>query len=333
MEILSMLNMKKTVVAILALSSGVVFAGTMGPVCSAINVTAPCESTSWEFGGKALYLDPSVGGFTSQETVSTVGGSATLGQRPHWNWGFMIEGAYNFNTGNDFNLNWYHINHSNSRKVGAKGTFNSTALGLDTPGRAALTSVTPTTHPDWDAVNFEFGQRMFVTDNKNVRFHGGIQYARVANDETMTAVGTFTPTGGVATNLLIHRVNNVSYNGLGPRVGADLNYGWDNGLAVYANGATALLAGKSKFSQSYTDTGITTNGSNLSVVPELEAKLGFTYTYAMAQGDLALDAGWMWVNYFDPISTPATHALNGISSSNFGVQGPFAGLKWMGNLA
>ena len=73
-----------------------------------------------------------------------------------------------------------------------------------------------------------------------------------------------------------------------------------------------------------------THGSTTTINPALEGKLGATYTYAMAQGDLSLDLGWMWVNYFNVLSTGTRGATN---QSDFGVQGPFVGLKWLGNVA
>lgn len=321
-----MLNLKKTAVAVLALGSSAVFAGSMGPVCSAVNVTVPCESTAWDFGAKALYLKPSVNVASGFNPVIADG---ITDHAPNYNWGFQIEGSYHFNTGNDLNINWYHLSKSSSKTIGALPTygFNDPILGSTTVTvRGASASV----DPKWDAVNFEFGQHVDFGDNKAIRFHGGAQYARLANSVTSNTGAFLTAGANQSISYSSYTTYNPTYNGFGPRVGMDMSYDWGNGLGIYANGATAILAGTRSSNFTYTDSMSNSLGGSTSqtvIVPAIDAKLGATYTYAMAQGDLTLDAGWMFVNYFN------VHANSAGDNNDFGLQGPFVGLKWLGNVA
>ena len=328
-----MLNLKKTAVAVLAFGSSAVFAGSMGPVCSAVNVTVPCESTAWSFGAKALYLQTSADAGVSASNPLIEGlvlQSQFLDNNTNkYNWGFQIEGSYHFNTGNDLNINWYHLSNSHSTSVGDTAPVSIFGNAASTvAGRGGNLSV----DPKWDAVNFEFGQHVDFGDFKAVRFHGGAQYARLANNVNANW-GTFTTIGEAGNSVSHSSTYNPTFNGFGPRLGMDMTYDWGNGLGIYANGATAILAGTRSFNSSYTQSSEGTVGSiafrnsSTIVVPAIDAKLGATYTYAMAQGDLTLDAGWMWVNYFN------VHA-NAVGDNNdFGLQGPFIGLKWLGNVA
>ena len=328
-----MLNLKKTAVAVLAFGSSAVFAGTMGPVCAPGNVTVPCEHSAWAFGAKALYLQPSYSNFGYNGAVG-VQDTDSKDEKyhsidPRWGWGFMIEGAYSFNTGNDLNLNWYHWNR----------TTNSTlpVEGFHVPENVELEGIVKTSFkPRWDAVNLEFGQHVDFGVGRFVRFHGGVQYARINTEGKVAATGDLD-----VGNLVLDGVGagelTMTYNGFGPRFGADMVYGFGNGLGIYAKAAGALLVGPQGFTETLVGSiedlplSYKRSGSFNVVVPEVESKLGATYTYSMAQGDVSLDIGWMWVNYFNAQHNGITAGVS--QQTNFAVQGPFVGLNWMGNIA
>ena len=316
-----MLNMKKTAVAVLAFGSSVAFAGTMGPVCTPGNVTVPCESQAWDVGIQALYMNVYLNDSYAYplNTESTTGTTTTTTYHdagPDWGWGFKLEGSYHFNTGNDLTVNWYHLNDNE----------NTTSLRFASLGDDFLAARTEyRVDPRWDAVNVEMGQHADFGMFKDIRFHGGLQYARVEVANTLRGFfGTGTGTQVVNGNFTS------KFSGVGPRVGADYSYNFGNGMAIYANGAAALLVGDQDADGRVSFAGDGTEratGSRTTVVPELEAKIGGKYTYAMAQGDLTLDAGWMVANYFNAITSP-----NYDDSSDFAVQGPYIGLKWVGQV-
>ena len=111
-----------------------------------------------------------------------------------------------------------------------------------------------------------------------------------------------------------------------------------NGFAFYGKAAATVLAGTTKYDVA--------NGSLLSarsrtqIVPELEGKLGAKYTYAMSSGDLTLDVGYMWVDYINARSALVVNGSAGAVTTtsltnrdDFGLNGVYAGLKWVGNVA
>jgi len=331
---------RKTMVTILALSSSAVMAGTIGPVCKTDEITLPCEKTNWEFGAKALYFQAFSGNIAGSRTFSTsLVDSVSVGEGTRWGWGYAIEGAYHFNTGNDVNLNWYHLNYSSSINRLNSGAFRIGDIGLvgnigltDANGTITFDNISSTTNPIWDAVNLEFGQLSNYGKNRTFRLHGGLTFAHINAESTLNIIGTVVPSGGTPRSYLNAASASLSYNGLGPRVGGDLAYAWGNGLRIYLDGAAGLLAGASKFSNFQKDNGLTNNGTNTYVVPELEGKIGGTYSFFFARGDMNLNAGWMWINYIGAISVASSSVTQGPNVGNFSMQGPYLGFTWTGNI-
>ncbi|KTD57697.1 Lpg1974 family pore-forming outer membrane protein [Legionella shakespearei] len=319
-----MLGFTKTAAAVLTLGSSVVYAGTMGPVCTPGNVTVPCERSAWDFGVQAVYLVPSfspVGAFVGSSNRPTIFIPGVFDQtgdpdvyynefQPDWAWGFRLEGSYHFNTGNDLNLNWLHYKHTTNQTINlyAPTPVNPFGIAHD----MFLVDI-----PTLDVVNLEFGQHVDFGERKDIRFHGGFEYVRYHH------VGEYSDLFGQ------YDAATLQSNLFGPRVGADYMYNWGNGLAMYAKGATALLAGTSKMEGSvFTVPGA--YGSKRAVIPMLEAKTGATYTYSMPSGDLTLDAGWMWMNFFEMEFWASGY--NAIQTTNLALDGPYVGLKWVGNV-
>src|SRR3990167_963843 len=161
-----MLNLKKTAVAVLALGSSAVFAGTMGPVCAPGNVTVPCERTAWNVGAQALYLQPvyALEGNYPQVAVSGGDQSTNAAQANYhtattpYQWGFMVEGSYHFGMGNDINVNWYRVHNTNDV---AYPTADTTALANSTK---TFNGQSATANPQCDQVDVELGQHIDFGD-------------------------------------------------------------------------------------------------------------------------------------------------------------------------
>lgn len=315
----------KASMAILVFGAGVVFAGSMGANCGPQPVSVICDQAAWGFSMKALYLQPRLSsegyyGFSSITPHEQVYNHLTNG----WGWGFQLEGSYYFSSGNDLNLNWYH--HTNSDKVVLPNSFT------DPFGDQLVASGKASRSPRWDAANVEFGQQVDFGPFHPIRLHAGVQYARIKETGGFSAYGE--PQSILSSPIALFGVGSgMLFTGFGPRVGVDVSHVWKSGIGVHVNTATSLLVGYTSFSHLVfsSTAALVQTGAETTIVPELEARSGITYIYPMAQSDLTIDLGWMWVNYFNSYREGQSHGQ--VIVSDFGLQGPYLGLKWVGSVA
>ena len=320
-------NMFKKILSLPALLyGGLAVAGSMGTVCVPGSVSVPCELNQWDFGIQALYLKPAYDsslGYASSDTVF---------QRvqPSWGWGYRLEGSYHFDTGSDIDLNWSHYDVSDTL-----GTYSGRYVQL-IPGRSSsLLAANYGLSVDnrYDQVNLVLGQQVNMGLRKHARFHAGLQYAKIRVDETsvysITNPSFLLITGGGVTDL-----TNTDFNGVGPVLGIDYSYDLTPAFSITANTAGSLLYGTSRFNFAtvYTNGLVVAPvyGSRKMVIPSLEAKLGANYAYALSHGELNLQGGYQVVNYFNALQGRPTLS-SGLLASNFGLYGPYLGVKWLGN--
>lgn len=335
-----MLNLKKTAVAVLALSSSAAFAGTMGPVCSAVPVTMPCESSGWEVGARALWWNIGSGNGTHSLTSSS-GGTLSTDVGPGFGWGFQINGAMTYGTGKDVALNWYHIKNTRDKTFGAETLTGNAALvvgGSQFLTTNTVTNVTNTagsasSSPKLDDVNMIFGQHVDFSDTTSAHLGWGWKWARVGSTNAVAANGTVTTTAVTTATAYNFTANNShTFNGFGPNVNLLAQYELFDHLNIYGQGDFAALAGFSKSSMTYgavaSGTSVTSSTSTVAITPVVAGKLGLNYDWDMTGfGVVGLDVNYDFRQYINAFrNTSPSLGSSDRTTSSFSAQGITFGL-------
>ncbi|MCW8387276.1 Lpg1974 family pore-forming outer membrane protein [Fluoribacter dumoffii] len=315
-----------------ALGMGMANAGTMGPVCNPDNVTVPCPCNAWEIGISALYLQPTTNSPLLNPTILSLNGGSYHGlkSKSAWDWGFLLQGGYHFNTGNDLNLNWLHFNGNSSKN-----------FVVSFPVSTEIPDITNTAHlkydTDVDVVNLELAQSSDFGRKTNIRFYGGGQYvnSEIKRTERNYEKTRFTPTD----TLFQYSTTHTKFQGAGPRVGIDMTHKLNYGFSLFAQSATALLLGERKAKLSganlsgLASTSFSAYAKRSRIIPELEAKLGLNYQWMTPNnGTFSLMGGWMWQHYLNMFLMPPggrTNLSPVVTQNDFAMDGPFIKGKWV----
>lgn len=348
--------LKKTALACFAMvvagtASAAMYSPAPEPTCTPGSATVPCEEKKWDVGFQALYLHASYDADVGYFGVNNSGPNVNpflfpftgpvndyVDYKSDWGWGYKIDGSYHFNTGNDVTVDWTHID---------RDTRDPFLLNNNGPFWGELKYT-------FDQANVVLAQHTDFGMHHNMRFYGGAQVAQIRNDQ-YRSFNQLDPVLGAFPSVY-HTDVLSKFVGVGATTGADYSYDFGNGLSLTASGRGALLYGSSKTNYRVTNTfasGLVLNSayaSKKALVPEVEAKVGFNYAFHAAQGVMNVMAGWQVMNYFNalqsftyPVSVQrvpagpaaglplAATGVTGIAETDFALQGPYFGLKWVGN--
>lgn len=202
-----------------------------------------------------------------------------------WDWGGMIEGNYYLEENTDITLNWLHYNFD----------YYSLLTGADFSAANNLNNIYA-----------ELGHAFDLSSTSTARLSGGIQYLRLNTDKYDELSTSF----------------NDKYQGLGPRVGFNLNYRANEYFSLFTNSAVSILMGT--LTSFFNDASMRHHALS---IPAVEEKLGVSYTKPLKQGMVSLSTGWLVVSYFNLTSYfPSDNMV----SSNLTLSGPFLEAKWRG---
>ncbi|KTD17055.1 Lpg1974 family pore-forming outer membrane protein [Legionella jordanis] len=296
------------------------------PVCISDSLTVPCPNPQWDVGISALYLKP----YSPLLQPYVFYPREYKAIKSEQDWGFLLEGSYHFNTGNDININWLHFDtdYSDSRfrvfeDVDIPTTFRRTDLVFDN---------------HFNAVNVEFAQTSSIGRHSDFRYFAGLQYVYA---DVLRTVHDYERTGDPGPLFEFRGTTlDSSYQGVGPRLGIDMTRKLPASFSLFAKGAAALLVGKGKAKlsgellSSLQTQFLTTANQRYRMVPELEASLGASYDFNLFNGQMSLMAGWLVQHYIDIfmlVPGETINTENKLSSHPYTLSGPFIKGKWLAN--
>ena len=149
--------------------------------------------------------------------------------------------------------NFYHYRNNGSYTLPSPITVNNVYFSGDNLDTASVTRLSTNSNIAWDQVNIEFGKHLDLGQSDFIRFHGGLNFSRVAGSTGFSGLSSKAASGSLKT--IYSNINNTSsYNGLGGRIGLNLNHELINHLNIYADGAFSLLTGAQKYAINGTET-------------------------------------------------------------------------------
>lgn len=338
----------------------IVVIGMAGSVCAAKPSNASsnsswCPQVSGVFlGVEGLDLRPQNGDLDYVTVIPTVfnGSFQTDAVSTSYHWGWRVYGGIKVTQDDDLTLSWMQLNTSQSDSVGLDGTTQFAAPRyLSQFTFINWTNINGHVTFDLDDAYAVWGHTINFNNPWSVRFAGGVEWAKIKSDLTVTA-DTNSP-APFGPGVIGYEANSRT-RGFGPRAEFDMTYHLPYGFALFGNVNGALLVSTRDISLDITNTTqpfLDTPSSNFSdrhvVIPKFGARLGVSYAYTWGQAGgegcrsttLMVDAGWQAESFVHAIERPDENAsaialtqsfsgqFNTTKTSNFSDSGLFLGIQ------
>lgn len=344
---------KRTAVSVIVL-------GMAGSVYAAM----PSKNSSWcpqvsgaFIGVEGLDLRPQNGDLdyvtVFPDSLATTGSFNNDAISTSYHWGWRVYAGLKITENDDLTASWMSLNTSMNDSVAPTGT-NLNGTSNSTPRWLFENDwVSATGHVNFklDDAYAVYGHTIYFNNPWSVRFAGGVEWARVQSNMTVTA------DSGIPAGLgVVGFESKSNTRGVGPRAEFDMTYHLPYGFAVFGNANAAMLVSTRDISLDPTnntqdvDIFFTSDFSDRHVViPKFGARLGLSYSYTWGQAGgegctattLMVDAGWQAETFIHAIERPtnsfdntqallqsrSTTSFADTKVSNFSDSGLFLGVQ------
>ncbi len=331
------------------------YAGQVGnPVAvpAGVNLIAADSTGFWTLGIEGFLVQSTSPQFQYAQIVDTTTPTLTdndnyvVGQGYHA--GFEVDATYHFQGNNrDVTLAFTHVemNDGGSTQLQNPATqaFSDNFGLIPSPARNVdITRIRGETNQDYNAIDLVFGQHIQVGDRLDIHPFAGLRFADLNTRSNLTEFNT-SPTA-FQTKQATAQIES-EYEGLGPRFGLGATLHATTNISFIGQVGASLLVGNDNENillqeNSYQQTLLITvpvsvtnysNGNNIYVVPELDARLGIDVEKRFSSTtSVNVQAGYMVTNYFHAIEADFNdiNLINSVNNAdNFGFQGPYVRLQ------
>lgn len=271
--------------------------------------------------------------------------------KPSYSFAFALGYSHLFAEGRDINLTWTHLYNSSNASTTAPNA--SYFLGPDYeigPDSLPIRNATGKAVFHFDVINLDVGQNVQFGPHVHTHFFAGLSNGYLSEEVTSNYSGNLI-TGPFQGPFNTNQQVTSRFAGLGPRIGADGGYTFDNGFGFFGEAAVSALIGNLTTKTDYLSSGPellalynqTSNYQNIAdqtvtqVIPGIDANVGINYKKITKNNAvLSFSLGYQAAVYINaigqylPASLVVPMTTGGIfvatmahTQSNYSVQGPF----------